>query len=373
MRAIMFGLAIVLIAALGVGLYIFRIMVDLGSFREIEAHFDGTCERMDGFAGGTEDLIIDRETGWVFVSAFDRRAEIENPDAQVRGAIEVFQLNAGSAAPLDITPATPTDFRPHGISFYNGPEGKRLFVINHRADGTQAIELFDMTYSASGLPALTYVETITDPLIVSPNDLAAVGPRSFYVGNDFSTPDRDGLAYLAEAYLRLNRTTLVYYDGQRGAIAARGLTYANGVAVSEDGETLYLGETTDGALRIYDRNTATGALTQRPGAEGLLQLGTGVDNIDIDAAGRVWVTAHPQLFKVVDLAADPAVLSPAQVLMLTPEGDTGGTVAEVYMGTGELASGPATTAYHEGRMVIGVIFDPYVVVCDPTHEHVISN
>jgi len=372
MRKFMIFLAVVLIAVLGVALYYLRLMVDLGAFATLEPHFEGTCESMGGFAGGTEDVLIDREAGWVFVSSFDRRTALADMTADVRGAIEVFDIDHPERGSFNITPDMPADFRPHGISLYDGPEGKRLFVISHRVDGTQAIDIFDVTYGGDGRPALAYAETITDPLIVSPNDLVAVGPRSFYVGNDATTADHEGLAYMLELYLRQNRTTLVYYDGQDATIAARGLTYANGVEVSPDGQTLYLAETTDGTMRVYDRDVETGVLTQRAGPNGLLRLGPGLDNIDIDAEGRVWLAAHPQPMKLQGHAEDAANLSPAQVFLITPSVDGGGSVAEVYLGDGQMASGSSVAAYHDGTMVIGVIFEPHVVVCYPTHEHVIG-
>jgi len=371
MRIFMVIVAVVLIGALGVGFYVYRLMSDMNSFATLEPHFDGTCTQVAGFAGGTEDIDIDRTSGWVFVSSFDRRAAFADPNNAPRGAIEVFHLNDPDAV-FDATPSTPVDFQPHGISYYDGPEGRRLFVINHPADGAQAIEVFDLNWNRAGRPLLIHAETITDPLIVSPNDLVAVGPRSFYTGNDFSTADRGGLGYMLELYLRQDKTTLVYYDGEEGSIAARGLTYANGVNVSPDGETLYLAETTDGALRIFDRDVETGALTQRPGAEGLLRLGPGLDNIDVDALGRVWITAHPQPFKLQDHADNPENLSPAQVFMLTPSAEEGGSVAEIYLGDGSLASGSSVAIFDQGVMVIGVIFQPNVIVCRPTHPHVVG-
>lgn len=368
MRWIIYGFGVVAFIALGIGLFFFRLMYDAGSFKEIVAHFEGTCERYAGFDGGTEDLQIDHATGWVFVSTYDRRADLFDR-GQHRGRIEAFQLGNLDAGIVDLTPDAPADFRPHGISLYDGPEGMRLFVINHPGDGAQPIEIFDVAYDG-GTPTLEFAESITDPLLISPNDLVAVGPRSFYAGNDFSTRDRGGLDYQLELFGRLNRTTLVYFDGSSASVAAHGLTYANGVNVSPDGRTLYLAETTDGTLRIYDRDVASGALTQRAGPAGLLRLGTGLDNIDIDDDGRVWIAAHPKLFDLQPHMESPANLSPAQVLMIAPRDDGFGDIVDVYMGSGALASGSSVAAYHDGRMVVGVIFDPHVVICDVTNPHV---
>ncbi len=370
LRSIMLVIGILLIGAFGVALFAVRLMIDMGSFRTIEAHYEGSCETYGGFAGGTEDVLIDRETGWVFVSSDDRRAFFTNPDTAPRGAIEVFRLDDPEAGHIDITPERSGDFRPHGISLYDGPEGKRLFVINHPADGHQFIELFDVNYGEDGVPSLAFVGSISDPLIVSPNDLVATGLVSFYVGNDFSTRDRDGLGYQMELFLRQNKTTLVYYDGEEARVVADGLTYANGVNVSPDGTVLYVAETTDGTLRIYDRDIVSGALTQRVGAEGLLDFGTGLDNIDIDAEGRLWIGAHPKLFDVQAHAIDAASPSPSQVLMIDPATQS---ISEVFMDTGALVSGSSTAAYHDGTMVIGVIFDGHVAVCDVTDERVLGN
>lgn len=371
LRWFLYTLGIIAFIALAIGLYFLRLMYDVGSFRTIEAHFEGSCERMGGFAGGTEDLQIDHNTGWVFVSADDRRAELVTGSAP-RGAIQAFDLNNIGDGIFNVTPDMPEGFRPHGVSLYQGEAGARLFVISHPENGSQDIVIFDVIYDGAGVPSLSYAETITDPLIVSPNDLVAVGPRSFYVGNDFSTAERGGTGYMLELFGRLNRTTLIYYDGQEASVAARGLTYANGVNVSPDGETLYLAETTDGTLRIYDRDVETGVLTQRAGAAGMLNLHSGLDNIDIDAEGRVWIAAHPKLFDVQDHMEDPANLSPAQVIMLDPDGEGGGALGEVFLGNGVLASGSSVAAYYDGTMVIGVIFDKHVVVCDVTDPNVIG-
>ena len=366
-RILTVGLGLTFVVAIGFGVFFVRLMMDMGSFLEVEAHFDGTCERFDGFAGGTEDVLIDRDTGWVFVSSDDRRAYAADPISPPRGAIEVFRLDNPQAGHINITPDVPHDFHPHGFSMYDDPTGKRLFVINHPTNGTQLIELFDVTYGADGVPSLEYVGSISDPLIVSPNDLVATGLVSFYVGNDYSQRDAGSLRHTLELFLRQNKTNLIYYDGNDARVVADGLTYANGVNVSPDGETLYLAETTDGVIRIYDRDIANGALTQREGPEGVLSFGTGVDNIDIDDQGRVWVAAHPKMFDVQSHMNDADFPSPSQVLLIDPNDQT---IAEVYMDTGEFISAAATAAFHDGRMVLGVIFNDQVAVCDVADERV---
>jgi len=368
-RIIKLSLVALLVIAAGFSMFFVRLMLDMGSFRTIEAHFDGTCETYGGFAGGTEDVLIDRESGWVFVSSYDRRSGEANPSTAPRGAIEVFRLDDPGAGHINITPSVPHDFRPHGFSLLDDPEGKRLFVINHPENGDQLIELFDVAYSEDGMPSLAYVGSISDPLIISPNDIVATGLVSFYVGNDFSRRDRGSIGYMLDLFLRQDKTNLIYYDGNDASVAADGLTYANGVNLSPDGQTLYLAETTDGVMRIYDRDIASGVLTQREGEDGTLSFGTGVDNIDIDDEGRIWIGAHPKLFDIEPHMADASSPSPSQVLLIDPAAQT---ILEVYTDPGDILSASSTAAYHAGRMVIGVIFDHQVAVCDVTDTRVLG-
>ena len=64
-------------------------------------------------------------------------------------------------------------FNPHGLSLYTDPHTGvvSVFVVNHKADGTQAIEIFDF---ATQTHSLVHRRTVVDPKINSPNDLVAV-------------------------------------------------------------------------------------------------------------------------------------------------------------------------------------------------------
>ena len=87
----------------------------------------------------------------------------------------------------------------HGMDFYEDPttltsETKNLaltlFVINHRRTGS-VVEVFEYTRKQDekddgngSLGVVRYVETIANDLIRTPNDLVAMGRRSFYITND---------------------------------------------------------------------------------------------------------------------------------------------------------------------------------------------
>jgi hypothetical protein len=152
-----------------------------GELKALTAHFEGTCSPVSGVIGA-EDVTIHPRTGMAYLSAYDRRVPVGRP---ARGAIYAYDLNAPSAQVVNVTPDAAPDFRPHGISLYVAPDGaSMLFVINHAGD-RHTIEVYDV-----GEGHLAHRRTISDPLLVHPNDLVAVTPTEVYVTQRPSLPVR---------------------------------------------------------------------------------------------------------------------------------------------------------------------------------------
>ena len=180
----------------------------------------------------------------------------------------------------------PPGFRPHGLSiFTRSGEPARLFAISHRPDGSHAVEIAEQDANGAFVPK----QSISDAAFVSPNAVAGAGPRQFYVAND-----RGAQTGLADLLLRRAASTLVYYDGNRAHVAARGLKFTAGLALGPDGTRLYVGEALGKQLRIYRRNLATGALE----LEEVVPLDSAPDNLKVDAEGVLWIAAHPKLLSV---------------------------------------------------------------------------
>jgi len=133
----------------------------------------------------------------------------------------------------------------------------------------------------------------------------------------------------------------------------------NGINVSADGKLLYVSATVKGILHVYDRNIATHDIALKE----KLEFHTGLDNIEIDPAGRLYIGAHPKLLTFVKHAKDPAVLSPSQILRLEARPAGGYDMEEIYLNTGEEISGSSVGAVHNNRMLIGAVFDPKILDC----------
>jgi arylesterase/paraoxonase len=243
-------------------------------------------------------------------------------------------------------------FNPHAISLLVDKQGnERLFVVNH-SKGRHSIEIFQLNNDN-----LVHLETLQDPMMISPNDVVAVGLNQVYFTNDHGYAD--GALRTLEEYARLKRANLVYYDGRSYKEAASGFSYANGVNVSRDGKKLYLAATTEMTLYVFQRDIESGTLSQ----EAEIALDTGVDNIEIDANGDVWIGAHPQLLKFVGHAGDSSKLSPSQVLRIRQNSTGDYAVAEKYLDKGQELSGSSVAAVLENRLLIGAVFESRFLDC----------
>ena len=340
--------ALVLLA----GGFVGRTLYLAGAFRSIEPHFAGTCELVRG-AVGPEDLTVHPKTGVVYVAAYDRRAADRGERAG--GGIYAYDPAQPSSGLVNVTPFAPDTFRPHGLSLWVGDDGRGvLFVINHppRESGgpAHAVEVFDLVEGK-----LTPRSSIVDEArLVMPNDLVAVGPDRFYLTNTHQNPP--GRAQTIETYLQRPGARVLFYDGDGFQDALVDRVFPNGINTSADGRSLYLAETTLARLSIFDRDLDTGALALRRE----IDLGTGPDNIEVDASGQIWIGAHPKLLDVAAHRDDPATPAPAQVIRVSP---TSGAVEEVYLNAGDQLSAASVATLHDGHLLIGQILDDGILDC----------
>lgn len=346
MRRVLGGLAILGLLA---GVWLLRTLWIGGFWRELTPRFAGTCRAVDGVPG-PEDLTIHPRTGVAYVSSSDRLAQ--QAGGSPRGAIYAYDLRAPAPAPVNLTPDADPEFAPHGISLLVGADGRgdRLFVVNH-ARGRHTIEELEV-----GSDRLRHVRTLADPLLFSPNDVAAVGPDLLYVTNDHGF--REGFARTLEEWLRLPVSNVVLFDGRGFRVAAKGIRLANGIAASADGGTLYVNSSVGRETRVYARDAASGALALRE----RIFLGTAPDNVEVDAQGDLWIGAHPNLFAFVAYRSGRRPRAPSQVVRASHRGGRW-SVEEVFLDPGERLSASSVAARSGDRLLIGGIFEPRFLDC----------
>ncbi|WP_428408879.1 SMP-30/gluconolactonase/LRE family protein [Hyphococcus sp.] len=312
-------------------------------FSSLEPVALARCAPVRGIAG-PEDIEVDEAGARAFISSLDRR------EKGARGAVHVFDVDdpLSAAGFRDRTGGLPQAFRPYGLDYYDDGETRRLFVVNEAA---KAVELYDVAENGD----LIHLETFREQRLTSPNNVAAVGPRQFYVTNDVR-PGRNAIIGNLHFLMGLSSGEIFYMDGDAWRVAAEDLRFANGLALSPDGLKLYVAETSGNALKLFDRNPETGALAL---AE-TIPLGASPDNINMDASGAIWVGALPKPLAVPRLARDADATAPSEVLRVDPEGGA----HTVYRNDGAEQSAATVAARVRNKLLIGALYEEKFLFCE---------
>ncbi|KAJ3188954.1 hypothetical protein HDU85_004671 [Gaertneriomyces sp. JEL0708] len=302
-------------------------------------------DRTGGWMPGMAHLDVEygsRGNGAIFVYGYGK-------DAQGTGAAQFMTK-------LTINPALPS-FHPHGMNYVELGNGVlRFFIVNHRAQAPynenglySVVEVLD--YDPAVPAELKPVATIENPLIWTPNNVAPVGPTSFYVSNDHKY--RSGLLRNLEEYGQLTTSNIVYCDFASSnpcKVVADDLRGSNGMAT--DGNLIYVSQAMGGELLAFARNAdQTLKLSKRYNLDYL------PDNVNYEpATKRLTVTGHPKAFAFQDFAAGKASTAPSWADVIQPDG----TTKRIFSDTGDLISGSTVMAVDSARDValIGAVFDP---------------
>lgn len=343
--------AFLILAMVLVGLVI-KTFYDAGEFREIRPHFNGQAEVIGGVLS-SEDITIHPQSAMAFISSDDRRAHHPGSKTRARqGAIFGFELRSSDPRLKNLTADFNKELNPHGISLWTAADGAlSVFVVNHRRDG-HFVEIFDYRDGK-----LIHRKSVSGSLMHSPNDVLAVGDNTFYVTNDHGSTTELGRMF--EDYLQLARSYVLFFDGDNFRKVAEGFAYANGINMSPDGQTVYVAATVGQKIYVFDRDRTTGDLSQRT----VIEAGTGVDNIETDSRGNLWIGSHPKLLTFVKHSKDPAVLAPSQVIKVEEMAGGNYEVSEIYMSNGRPLSASSVAAVFKNYLLIGAVFEERFLLC----------
>jgi len=337
-KALIASLTIVLLICVAGAIFLYSAVN-----RDIDEHFAGTCTELP-LDGSGEDMQLDTERGFLFLSVFDRQATAKG-EPTGPGSILRVDLNSANLRAENALLSEPEHMHPHGISLYIDETGQRnFFMINHpedRDNGQESIARFVEESPGN----YVYVESFSDPLITRANDLVATGPRQFYVAQD--TGQGTGQTV----------TNLVFFDGETYSVVADDIESGGGINVSANNGTLYIAETNAKAVRVATRNDdgSIETLTR-------IDVGTSPDNINVAQDGSLIVGAHSNLVALVMhfiVGSD----APSQVLQVDPT-STPPTVEEIYLNAGEQISAGSGAVRIGNRLLIGSITDKKILVCE---------
>ena len=342
--------------ALALALFlVLRWLTVAGAFTSVPTISPGVCKAIPGLQG-PEDFEVDAAHDAIIVSSTNRRAPKGSPDP--RDGLYVLKLSAPEAPPVKFD-GTPKDFHPHGISLYHGPGGdETLMAINHRSDGSQAVEIFGLAYDSKGAAKLTARLSVGSGLLVSPNDLFAVGSDRFYVTNDHVT--KTALGRFAEDYLLWPHADLIYFNGTSFHVAVQRMAFPNGIFVTPDGEHAYVTLTNERRLIAFSREPFFGNLTEI----GALSIPARLDNISADAQGHLIIAGHPSLLRVNQFRADPGKPSPSEVFRVSlDKSGVPQSYETIFANDGGQIGASSSAAVVGQRLLIGSVLDDKMLEC----------
>ena len=339
-----------------------RIVRDTGIFRNIEDTVDlASCEVMSGPVGA-EDITIDSVSKMAYISADDRRVVFNDNSLgkYPNGAIWRLDLSQPDSQAERLNIDMIGDFHPHGIALRfsdkeSNDQGRaiELYAVNHITPIEHEIVVFTIQESGE----LKLRRRITYPELIAPNDLVVVDKDQFFVSNDHGSSLNTKMAVL-EDYLGLPLSSVSYFDGVQGHIVISGLRLANGLALSDDQESLYVAETTAGRITRYKQ--VRDRLVWKKDES--LEVNMGVDNFEWDGTGHLLNTGRPKLFDFQAHIKNADALSPSEVIRIDVEAEPM-TYETIYLNNGEQISGASGAAILDETILIGSVFEEYFLRC----------
>jgi len=326
------------ILVLVVGFFILKTLYQAGQFKSITNSFKGQQTTTYTNMPGPEDMQYDNASGLLFISSANRRQGGQGREG-------IYRLNVkNDKQPILVGTDFAGEFHPHGLSLFRQDSMLYLFVVNHSKSG-DFVESFTFQDDF-----LNHIRTYSYPKLCCPNDVVAVGTDKFYVTNDHGT--KSGIRRTIEDYLRIPQSNVFYFDGAGFKKAAGPFHYANGINISPDSKHLYVAETTGAAINTYEIE-ADGSLVPKA----TIDVDTGVDNIDVDTEGNLWIGAHPKLLDFVKHVPDSTNLSPSQVIKLTPDKDHNFTIEQIFLNDGSAISASSVAVPVGNELFIGAVVD----------------
>jgi arylesterase/paraoxonase len=332
-----------------IGLYAFHIFNSTGFFREIENSFTGKIYKSVSIPGA-EDMQISYEDNFIVISS-DDRASRRDGNAQ-QGNLYYINLNDTSFTPIQLTTNLPFTFYPHGISMVKiDSSNYKVYAINH-VKGEHSIEVFNLQKDS-----LTYIETIKDKSFVSPNDIVAIDKNRYYFTNDHGYTK--GFMKLVEEYLGFAFSDVMYYDGNEFKQVAKDIAYANGINYDQERELMFVASPRSFTVKVYQVDGDGNLVFLED-----INTGTGVDNIEFDASGKIWIGSHPSLLTFASFSKGSRTSAPSEIITIDYRGEGDYDFETVFLDKGQVISSSTVASVFNNFVFIGSVLDDHFVIWD---------
>ncbi len=348
--------AMLLVAAGGAGV---RALQADGIFSSVTPGFAGRCK--SAALAGVSDIAIDAKEKTAFLAVMDARQPGE------RDGIYALNLD-GAGAPARLT-GTPKDFHPRGLSLWRAQDGGLfLAAVNARGasggagatnkeSGRASIDSF-AAVQKDGVWTLSPQGTVMGGLLADPQDVALVGPNTFYVSN--GVLGRNAIMRWLQIHGVLPGGNIAYFNGTILREVVNGIYSPRGLALTADGGHLLAASLTGRMLLSLNRESFTGNLSEGEN----LDLPAAPDKVMLDDKGNAWVAGHARLSSWRAFTADPDARPTSQIFRIAIQSGAPKAAEQVYGNDGSLLAGAQTGAAFGRRLLIGSSLDGKLLDCE---------
>ena len=329
-------------------LFVVNIFVSTGFFRTIENNFNGNILK-EIYLPGAEDITISQIDSFAIISATDRQ-KIPNTK-QESGGLYFLDLKDKNYQPIHLTKNFKKPFAPHGISIFKKENIYTIAVINNTTEG-EFIEIFKLIDQK-----LTHQKTLKNELIFSPNDIVLLDENSFYFTNDHKY--KSGLKRLAEDYLGLSISNVIYFDGENYTQVADGIAYANGINFDVKRDLLFVASPRKFLLKVFQKNEDNSLTFIED-----IDCKTGVDNIEFDRENNLWIGAHPNLLHFASYAKADKEISPSEIIKISYTKKGNYNIEQVYLEDGAKMSASTVAATFGNIILTGNVMDDHFLILE---------
>jgi len=328
--------------------FVGHILISTGFFRTIQPKFEGVILQKVSIKGA-EDIMISENDSFALISSTDR-VHFPPKDNEM-GGLFMIDLRTPGFTPTPLTTTFNKPFAPHGISFYKKDSTYRILAVNHTLEG-HSIEVFEMDDKG-----MRYVKPMKHSSMISPNDLVMIDEDKFYFTNDHKYVK--GVGKLVEEYGGLALSNVVYFDGQNYREVANGIAYANGINFDKKRNLLFVASPRHFLVKVYSR--------QSDGSLSFIEdipCGTGVDNIEFDSEGNLWIGAHPNLLRFSAYAKGRKETAPSEIIKIIYLGKGDYSIEQIYVEDGHEMSGSTVAATFGNLIFVGNVMDDELLILE---------
>lgn len=327
--------------------FVVHVLISTGFFRTIVPEFKGEIVAKIALKGA-EDISISHADSFALISSTNRI--VYPPSTEEEGGLYLMDLKNRDFEPISLTSNFMQPFAPHGISFYKKDSTYTVMAVNHTDQG-HSIEVFELKNKS-----MEHIRTLKDPSMVRPNDIVIVDENRFYFTNDHGYTK--GFGMLLEDYAGLEISNVVYFDSNNYEEAAKGISYANGINYDRKRNLIYVASPRKFLVKVYTRKE-DGSLSFIED----IPCGTGVDNIEIDEEGNLWIGAHPNLLRFNAYAKGKKDTSPSEIIKINYKAKGNYSIDKIYVEEG-LEMSASTVAATFGNLILAgnVMDDEFLIL-----------